>query len=63
MVNEVSQSNNEEKIWEKYIVRGIDDSSIYKDFMVRDVTSQYYLCFGEYLFKKGEDNKAKKKCS
>jgi tetratricopeptide (TPR) repeat protein len=35
--------------------RGLNDNSIYKDYMVRDIIAQYYFFYGEYLRRISKD--------
>lgn len=47
------------RIWEKYELRGIEDSSIYQNDYVREIIPVYYYYSGEYAFSRGEVEQAK----
>ena len=36
------KSDNSEKVWDSYLMRGIDDKDIYKDYLARNVGAQYH---------------------
>ncbi|MFH1823955.1 MAG: DUF2723 domain-containing protein [Candidatus Firestonebacteria bacterium] len=46
------------KPFEQFQFRGLNDDSIYKDFMIRTIIAQYYFFYGEYLRKTNKISEA-----
>jgi tetratricopeptide (TPR) repeat protein len=44
--------------WTQYNYRGLEDVSVYKDFLSREIASTYYYFAGEYLYAIGQGKKA-----
>ncbi|MEK6647219.1 MAG: DUF2723 domain-containing protein [Candidatus Firestonebacteria bacterium] len=46
------KSDNSEKVWDSYLMRGIDDKDIYKDYLARNVGAQYHYFLGKHYYNK-----------
>ncbi|MEK6647540.1 MAG: DUF2723 domain-containing protein [Candidatus Firestonebacteria bacterium] len=61
----VNQSVNRKKNvdtkfdWSKIYIRGIDDDTVYKDYLNRDLIAQYHFFYAEHLFFKNDIKNAK----
>ncbi len=54
------ERQNEPSWWSGYEKRGLDDSSIHKDFWTRGITARYPFALGLFYFDRGMDEEGKK---
>lgn len=44
--------------WARYRMRGIDDKTVFKDYLSRDIVAQYYFFQGEYFYRKNMERES-----